>query len=138
LKPKTKTTTLSRTPGGAAPMFAGMPPGDDKAIVPGVPQLDVAPVTQVAVPPPAPAAVPGQAGPGSGQTDSGPDAAEPGTGGQGAAEPAAAEPVAAMKPMSEGGPIGLLALIAAVCVLGVGSASIRAIVSQRANRARIA
>jgi hypothetical protein len=124
-------------------MFAGMPPGDDKAIVPGVPQLDVAPVTQVAVPPPAPAAggaVPGQA---SGQADSGQAGAgqgsgEQGSGGQGAAEPAAAEPVAAMEPMSDGGPIGLLALIAAVCVLGVGSASIRAIVSQRANRARIA
>ncbi len=112
LKPKAKATTLTRTPGSAAPMFAGMPPGDEKKIVPGVPQLDVAPVTQEAVPPvAAPPAAPAAA---------------------------AAEPVAAMKPMSDGGPIGLLALIAAVCVLGVGSAAIRAIVSQRANRVRMA
>lgn len=110
LKPKAKATTLARTAGSTAPMFAGMPPGDDKELVPGVPQLDVAPMTQVV---PAPVATP-------------------------AAGSAAAEPVAAMKPMSDGGPIGMLALIASVCVLGVGAAAIRAIVSQRANRAIIA
>jgi hypothetical protein len=32
----------------------------------------------------------------------------------------------------------MLALIAAVCVMGVGAATIRAIVSQRANGAKIA
>jgi hypothetical protein len=46
--------------------------------------------------------------------------------------------VAAMEPMPEGAPIGLLAVIAAVCVLGVGVAAIRAIVSQRANQAKLA
>ena len=114
VRTKTKATTLTRTPGSAAPMFAGMPPGDEKAIVQGVPQLDVAPMTQVAVPPVQP---------------------EPA---ERVAEPAAAEPVAAMRPMSDDGPVGMLALIAAVCVLGVGAAAIRAFVSHRANRARIA
>jgi hypothetical protein len=107
----TRAQTHTRTPAGAAPLFAGMPPGDEKALVPGVPQVDVAPVTP---PSPLPAA--------------------PTT----PAAVVAAEPVAAMEPMSEGGPVGLLALIAAVCVLGVGIAAIRAFVSQRANRARIA
>jgi len=46
--------------------------------------------------------------------------------------------VAAMEPMRDGGAIGLLALTAAVCVIGVGAAAIRSIVSQRANRAKVA
>ncbi|XVV12764.1 hypothetical protein ACQP2X_49675 [Actinoplanes sp. CA-131856] len=90
-------TPLS-TPGSVTPAFAGMPPGDERAVLPGVPQIDVAPSVTTT-------------------------------------EAAAAEPVAAMRPMRDGGPIGLLALIAAVCVVGVGAATIRAIVSQRANRA---
>jgi hypothetical protein len=36
---------------------------------------------------------------------------------------------------SEDGPIGLLALIAAVCVVGVSAGAVRALVTQRANRA---
>jgi hypothetical protein len=87
------------------PAFSGMPLGEKKALLPGVPKLDAVP--------PAPAAV---ASPGVTET-----------------EVAAAEPVAAMQPIQRGGPVGLLALIAAVCVLGVGTATIRAIVSQRAN-----
>ena len=101
----------SGTPGGRVPAFAGMPPGDRKALIPGVPTLDVSPAMQAA-PPAAPAVLP--------------------------AEVAAAEPVAAMEPIRESGPIGLLALTAAVCVMGVGAAAIRAIVSQRANRAKVA
>jgi hypothetical protein len=108
---KIKTKTAEGTAGAGVPAFAGMPPGDKKALVPGVPSLDLAPATQEA----APAAV-----------------SPPHT------EIAAAEPVAAMAPIRETGPIGLLGLIAAVCVMGVGAAAIRAIVSQRANRANMA
>jgi hypothetical protein len=103
------------TTGSTVPAFAGMPPGDRKALIPGVPHLDLTPATQEAVPA-------SQAAP---------------TTEIAAVEPAA-EPVAAMEPMPETGPIGLLALTAAVCVMGVGAAAIRAIVSQRANRAKVA
>ena len=106
-----KTKSAVGTPGSPVPAFAGMPPGDRKTLIPGVPKLDLAPVTQEASP--AAAAAP-------------------------PAEIAAAEPVAAMEPMSGTGPIGLLALTAAVCVMGVGAAAIRTIVSQRANRAKVA
>lgn len=100
----------SGTPGGRVPAFAGMPPGDRKTLIPGVPKLDLSPAMQAAspaAPTPPPAEV-------------------------------AAEPVASMEPIRESGPIGLLALTAAVCVMGVGAAAIRAIVSQRANRAKVA
>jgi hypothetical protein len=53
-------------------------------------------------------------------------------------EIAAAEPVSTLEPLPDGAPIGLLGLIASVCVLGVAAAAIRAIVSQRANRAKLA
>ncbi|MFF5081941.1 hypothetical protein ACFY36_33240 [Actinoplanes sp. NPDC000266] len=102
-KTKIKSRTPLSTPGSVTPAFAGMPPGDERAVLPGVPQIDLEPI------------------------DAAPSV--PTT------EAAAAEPVAAMRPMRDGGPIGLLALIAAVCVVGVGAATIRAIVSQRANRA---
>ena len=101
----------SGTPGARVPAFAGMPPGDRKALLSGVPKLDLSPATQAASPA-APTPPP--------------------------AEIAAAEPVASMEPIRQSGPIGLLALTAAVCVMGVGAAAIRAIVSQRANRAKVA
>ena len=47
------------------------------------------------------------------------------------------EPVAASGPASNG-PAGLLALVATVCVVGVGIAAIRAIIAQRASRASFA
>jgi hypothetical protein len=50
---------------------------------------------------------------------------------------AAAEPVAAARPLPPERPIGLLALVAAVCVVGVGAAAIRAFNAQRAYRARM-
>nr|WP_221380577.1 hypothetical protein [Actinoplanes polyasparticus] len=110
-RPKAKTKTLPGTAGSAAPAFAGMPPGDTRRLLPGVPDLGADPVTVGAEPaPPAPAPV----------------------------TIAAAEPVAALEPMREGNPLGLLALTAAVCVVGVTVAAIRAFVSQRANRAEIA
>ncbi|OJF09610.1 hypothetical protein BG844_36565 [Couchioplanes caeruleus subsp. caeruleus] len=88
----------------------GMPPGGDKTLLPGVPSADLGATTE---------AVPAHvAGP--------------------ATEIAAAEPVAAMRPMSDSRPIGLLALVAAIAVLGVTVGAIRAIVSQRASRATVA
>ncbi|GIE96475.1 hypothetical protein [Paractinoplanes rishiriensis] len=108
---RVKTRTQPRTTGGTLPAFAGMPPGEQKKLLPGVPPLDATPATQEAAP--------GAVSP------------EP-------SEIAAAEPVAAMRPMPDSTPIGLLALIAAVCVMGVGAAAIRAIVSERANRAKMA
>jgi hypothetical protein len=50
----------------------------------------------------------------------------------------AAEPIGSMAPISEDGPIGLLAIIAIVCVLGVSVGAMRAILSQRASRASLA
>jgi len=103
-------TRISRGTSGAAPTFAGMPPGDDKTIVAGVPTLDL-PTTSDA----APAAV----------------STTP-------TETAAAEPVAAMRPMSRTGSVGLLGAVAGICVVGVAIGAIRAFVSQRASRATIA
>jgi hypothetical protein len=88
-----------------------MPPGDDRTILPGVPTLDLPSPSSVDAP-----AIP--AGPPSGLV--------------------AAEPVAAMRPLPESRPVGLLAVIAMVSVLGVAIGVIRAIVSQRASRASVA
>jgi hypothetical protein len=107
---KLKNKTSGGTGGSAAPAFSGMPPGDEKELLAGVPRLDSAPAASGAEP--AVITAP--------------------------AEAAAAEPVAAMAPIRETGPSGLLALTAAVCVMGVGAAAIRAIVSQHANRAKMA
>lgn len=106
---KTKVKTSSGTPGAAEPAFSGMPPGAAKSLAPGVPSMELNPPATA----PAAAAVP-------------------------TTEIAAAEPVAAMEPIRERGPIGLLASIALVCALGVGIAAIRAFVSQRAIRSKIA
>ncbi|GGQ45542.1 hypothetical protein [Couchioplanes azureus] len=101
-------TTTMR--GTAEGGLPGMPPGGDKTLLPAVPSADLGATTE---------AVPAhQAGP--------------------ATEIAAAEPVAAMRPMSDSRPIGLLALVAAIAVLGVTVGAIRAIVSQRASRATVA
>jgi hypothetical protein len=93
----------------AAPTFAGMPPGDGETVGRGVPTVVLPPAAD-----PTPAAT----------------AAPP--------SPAAAEPVVAMEPMSQSGPLGLLALVAAVCVVGVSVGAIRAFVSQRASRTAMA
>jgi hypothetical protein len=97
-----------RGTGGAAPAFSGMPPGDAKRLLSGGPTIGLSQVTDV---PP---------------VDAPPTAV------------VAAEPVAAMASVPESQPIGLLAVTAAVCVLGVAAGAIRAIVSQRASRTRIA
>jgi hypothetical protein len=104
-----KTRYLPGT-GTRAHAFAGMPPGDDKALLPGVPAIGL---SEVAEPAPASVAAP-------------------------RSQVAAAEPVAAMESIPESRPVGLLALTAIVCVLGVAVAAIRAIVSQRASRTSIA
>lgn len=50
----------------------------------------------------------------------------------------AAEPISSVGTSGEGGPNGLLAIIAAVCVVGVMAGAIRAIVAQRATRTSVA
>ncbi|MGX6604709.1 hypothetical protein ACWKSP_21640 [Micromonosporaceae bacterium Da 78-11] len=118
---KTKSKAKTRIPagtagaGGGAPAFAGMPPGDQQAIVDDVPQVGVAPMTSDLMPATTAASVAGS------------NPTQP-----------AAEPVAALKPMRTGGQVGLLGVIAAVCAVGVTVAAIRAIVSQRANQALMA
>jgi hypothetical protein len=109
--PRVKTRTLSGTAGAAVPAFSGMPPGDDKTILPGVPSLEL----------PAP-----------------PTTAAPAFGAGAPSGVVAAEPVAAMRPLPESRPVGLLAVIAMVSVLGVAIGVIRAIVSERASRAFVA
>lgn len=103
-------TKITRGTVTAAPTFAGMPPGDRKTIVPGVPTIGLPTMSEAA-----------------GATLTSPPTSI-----------AAAEPVAAMEPMPERQPLGLLALVAGVCVLGVAVGAIRAFVSQRASRSSIA
>lgn len=105
------TTDATGTATAALPAFSGMPPGDDKQLLSGVLPAEVSETTT----PPTPAAM---AGPTS--------------------ENVAAEPLAALRPMPESRPIGLLALIAAICVVGVAVGAIRAFVSERASRTRLA
>jgi len=108
----TRIKTMARgTAAAAPPAFSGMPPGDDKTILTDVPTLDLPSMTTEAAPatPASPSSV-----------------------------IVAAEPVAAMEPLSTSRPIGLLALIASVCVVGVAVGAIRAFVSQRASRAGVA
>jgi hypothetical protein len=93
---------------GAAAAFSGMPPGDAKRLPPGVPTIGLPQVTDVV------------------SADVPPPAA------------VASVPVAATASVPGTQPIGLLAVTAAVCVLGVAAAAIRAIVSQRASRTPIA
>ncbi|HEY0002971.1 MAG TPA: hypothetical protein VGB74_21125 [Actinoplanes sp.] len=111
---KTKFRVPTGTPGSRAPRVGGLPPGDAKTIAPGVPRLDVVPLPRETVPV-APSAVLSSA-----------PAAE-----------VVPEPMARVQPIPDRRPVGLLALIAVVCVMGVGAAAIRATVSQRANRANI-
>ncbi len=110
--PRIKTRVMRGTAGATAPApeFAGMPPGEDRALLSSVPPIELPVSTEAA---PAREAAPVRA-------------------------VAAAEPVAAMTPLPEPEPVGLLAVIAAVCAIGVGAASIRAYASQRASRANIA
>jgi hypothetical protein len=99
--------------GTSAPASVGMP-GDDETLPPGVPMTGL---SQAAEPAPAPSTMPT-------------DQIAP-------AEPAA-DTVAEMPPIPDSPPIGLLVLTATVCLLGVACGTIRAIVSQRASRTKIA
>ncbi|MEV7621621.1 hypothetical protein [Actinoplanes sp. NPDC089786] len=103
-------TKVLRGTAGSTPTFAGMPPGEQKTIVSDVPTLDLPTMSEAAAMTPA---------------------APP-------SEIAAAEPVAEMRPMPEKQPVGLLAVVAGVCALGVAFAAIRSFVSQRASRSNIA
>jgi len=53
-------------------------------------------------------------------------------------EGVAAEALSSVQPVRNSGPTGLLALIAAVCVVGVSAGAIRAIIAQRATRTGVA
>jgi len=99
------------TAGGVVPTFSGMPPGDERTVLRGVQVLE----------------------PTSSESQSalGDTALPP-------AYTVSAEPVATVRPMWPSRPIGMLALIATVCVAGVAAGAIRAIVSQRASRASVA
>jgi hypothetical protein len=54
------------------------------------------------------------------------------------ADPAAAEPTDSVEPLSAEEPIGLLALTATVCVVGVSAGAIRAMMAQRISRTSVA
>jgi hypothetical protein len=56
----------------------------------------------------------------------------------GRADGPAAEPTTSVQPLSRGGPIGLLALTAAICVVGVSAGAIRAIMAQRTTKTIVA
>ena len=106
--PNFNPTTARGTGTRSVPAFAGMPPGEHRTLLP-VPSNGLSQVTD---PAPDPSAL--------------------------APETAAAEPVAAIKPLPDSGRIGLLALVAFVCVVGVGAGAIRAFVSQRASKTKAA
>ncbi|GAA4940488.1 hypothetical protein [Actinoplanes utahensis] len=126
-----KNKIVRGTAGIGAPAFAGMPPGDQKTILPGT----------SAASPVAPRA--GGTSPAGSRTASPYPAVPPADlplPDVATSEPTAlgaAEPVAAVGRIEEGHPLGLLGLTAVVCVLGVATAAIRAIVSQRASRANM-
>jgi hypothetical protein len=106
----TSRTQTRGTARAVAPSSTGRPPGDDKTNLSGVPPRDLpAPTTS----------------------------AEPDRAAGVSAGVVAAEPVATMRRLPESRPIGLLAVIAIVSVLGVATGSIRAFVSQRAYRANV-
>jgi hypothetical protein len=96
-----------RRTAGVGPLPATVTPSG-QVTAPGVPKRVVPPV------PPAPAVTSPQVAPAG-----------------------SAEPVAAARPLPPERPIGLLALVAAVCAVGVGVAAIRAFVAERASRAGI-
>ncbi|MBO3739384.1 hypothetical protein [Actinoplanes flavus] len=113
--PRIKDKIINGT-GIGTPAFAGMPPGDRRTLLPGAATAPL-PTAGEDVAPPTMA-----------------EAGVPVTETTGAGSFAAAEPVAAVGRIDEGHPIGLLGLTALVCVLGVATAAIRAIASQRASR----
>ncbi len=113
--PRVKVDTMPGT-GIGAPTFMEVPPGIAGTVVPSAP--------------PAGPAVPRTAS----ATPTAPTATDLPVGVTG--EPVSAvasEPVAAVGPIRQGRPLGLLGLTALICVLGVATAAIRAIVSQRAS-----
>ncbi|MFC4065979.1 hypothetical protein [Actinoplanes subglobosus] len=122
INPRIKSRSLRSTAGIGAPAFAGMPPGG----------ADVAQGGRESVVPPAPPE--GRVASPAADEDGGVPALEP-------TEPGsfdAAQPVAAVGRIDDGRPLGLLGLTALVCILGVATAAIRAIVSQRASRTNVA
>lgn len=104
------------TTGVGVPAFAGMPPGGRP---PAAPRAQSPERVAPSVPDRDPVAVETAEPTGPGSLD-------------------AAQPVAAVGRIRDGHPLGLLGLTALVCILGVATAAIRAIVSQRASHANMA
>jgi hypothetical protein len=121
--PRLKIKSARGTAGVGVPAFAGMPPGERRTILP----TTSAPAAAADVP----AAHQAQTATPTAEGVPVPETTVPVSG-------TVAEPVAAVGPIREGRPIGLLGLTALVCVIGVSTAAIRAIVSQRASRTNIA
>lgn len=124
---------ISRTAEARDPALAGMPPGGRRTQLPAD-----RPATAVTGDDVVQSASAAPVVPLGSRTD--PDDSAPGDLAQldqPMAAPAA-EPVAAVGPLRTGQPIGLLGMTAVVCALGVLTAAIRAIVSQRASRSNLA
>ncbi|GAB7041310.1 MULTISPECIES: hypothetical protein [Catenuloplanes] len=123
-EPRSPDATTSRpTPGGARSTPA-------TAVSSPVPDVPAGTTESARVPGATPSVVPSDQSP---LPD--PLAAPLGGGTPGdAVDGVAAEPVAAVVPVEETGPVGLLALIATICVIGVSAGAIRAIIAQRAAR----
>ncbi|PWK34709.1 hypothetical protein [Actinoplanes xinjiangensis] len=116
------------TAGIGAPAFAGMPPGGRTPVVPPAPSQDRAV---------SPSADDDRAvSPTATTADEGGAVVPVETTGPAGLD--AAQPVAAVGRIEDGHPLGLLGLTALVCILGVATAAIRAIVSQRASRTNMA
>ncbi|BEL10662.1 hypothetical protein Q0Z83_088530 [Actinoplanes sichuanensis] len=145
-EPRIKSKARRGTAGVGAPAFAGMPPGGRKSVTPSVPTPDQV-VSPTAGEKPTAGEIPtagemsaageeptvGGEPSGGENVVGGPADEPPGSGGLDAAQP-----VAAVGRIEDGHPLGLLGLTALVCVLGVATAAIRAIVSQRASRTNMA
>nr|GID81832.1 hypothetical protein Ade03nite_07560 [Actinoplanes derwentensis] len=122
-RPKPRPGPIAGT-GDEAPAFTGMPPGGRAAFLPGTSAGSEAPYQAGVVPP---------------FTETDYVAAlglEPETGGP--SDLGSAASVTMVGRIEDGPPVGLLALTAVVCVLGVATAAIRSIVSQRASRTNMA
>lgn len=132
-------TRQSRGTGTDAPAFAGMPPGGRRTSPPATSAPGPVPAAAGVVPP---GEVPsGEVPPGGLPAGEVRPGGVPGWAATPAGEPSplgATEPVAAVGRIEDGHPLGLLGLTALVCVLGVATAAIRAIVSQRASRTNMA
>jgi hypothetical protein len=145
VNPRIKSKTPRGTAGIGVPAFAGMPPGGRSPVIPPAPPHGrvVSPADEQDGTVPA-----GElAGASTAEEPAEQDGASPTAEEDGLVAPVepteptsldAVQPVAAVGRIEDGHPLGLLGLTALVCILGVATAAIRAIVSQRASRTNLA